>query len=331
MKIFLIIFLIIVVLVVLAVVYPIITGRAPAGKIRGDTLFKSEDGGESWQNLSSFPGGEITILRPDQNPEEFLLIGTERRGIWRGKRDGSEWKQFQGALGEGSKIFDIFDRTALAFFAKRGRVVSFETNDAKELLFTPLERFAYLKGRRAGEMIQVIGSDGGFYESLNGGRTWTALSRFREGLLLLEANRTNSSEIWVIDGRGGFSRSRDGGKTWGKLSETEEAKIIFYEARTGILYQGSRRGLLESFDKGRTWEPLGLPAEAESLPVTAFTADSKGRLFAGARNQLYISGDRGLSWKVVMINSAGSISSILIDPKDPKKIFIGLKGRERAR
>ncbi len=348
MKALLIIFLIILVIVVIAIVFPIITGRTPGGGLTGQTLLKSEDGGETWQNLGKFQGGEINVLRFDAESGDFIFAGTAQRGVWRGKRDGEEWRQFTQNLGEGAKIFDILDpasikkMTALVFSNQRGRVIGAGEKEQKELLFTGLERFAFFKAwaSRDQKTIRVIGSDGGFYESVNFGRTWSRLAIFREGLILFEVSRDNPAEIWVIDSRGSLARSQNGGKNWTNLSdgfrnfpESKDARVLFYEPKLGILYHASRYGLLESFDRGKNWQTVALPLAQEILPITSFAVDptNPSRLFAGAANQLFISSDRGASWHISKIPANGAIAAILIDPKNPRNIFIGLSTQERIR
>lgn len=336
---------IIVVLVLISILWPIITGRSLGGNVSGGSLYKSTDGGETWQNLEKFPGSEVSDLAFDSSQPDFIFVGTESRGLWHGKRDGSSWKQFQESLGEGSKVFDILEPASLpslkvlVFFENRGRVIASSENRREELLSTPLERFAYFKGTSSGGRVRVIGSDGGFYESLTGGRAWSVWARFKDGLLLFAENRANPSEIWAADGRGFFYRSRDGGRNWTDLTPgladftaSEEIRVILYEPRTGILYHGSRHGLLVSYDDGGSFKKISLPAPEEALPVSAIATDpaNPSKLFVGTGNQLYVSTDAGASWKIAKIPAQGSISSILIDSDNAQNIFIGLKKPERA-
>ncbi len=348
MKALLIILLIVLVIVVLAVVYPIITGRPSGGGFEGQTLFKSEDGGDTWKNLEKFPGGEVKVLRFDADNADFIFAGTARRGVWRGKQNGEEWRQFTQSLGEGAKVFDILEPaslkklTALVFSNQRGRVISAGEKEQKELLFTGLERFAFFKARasRDQKTIRVIGSDGGFYESVNSGRTWSRLAIFKEGLILFEVNRDNPAEIWTIDSRGSMARSQNGGKNWTDLSNgfrnfsgSQDARVLFYDQKLGILYHASRYGLLESFDHGRSWKTVALPLAQEVLPITSFALDptNPSRLLAGASNQLFISSDRGVSWHISKIPASGAVTAILLDSKTPRNIFIGLSTQERIR
>lgn len=330
----------VVLVVALIVLLPVFRQGGGEGGNGSGTLFKSEDGGETWRPLEKFPGGEILTLDLDSRDSSTLLVGTSRRGVWQGKTSGEEFKQFPGGVGEGAKVFDLLDSptkdefTALVLFSNRGRVIRFKEGQRTELLFTPLERFAYFQGDVGADgTIRVIGSDGGFYESRNQGASWKTLARFREGLLLMAVNPGDEEEIWVVDSRGSLFRTQNGGSSWEDLTAplrnfqgTSEAKAILFEPRTQILYHASRHGLLESSNRGRDWERVGLTLPPEALGVAAAVVDPANplKLIVGAENQIYISEDGGASWKGTQLQKSGRVSRILIDRENPKNVYVGL-------
>lgn len=340
---FLIAVLIIIFIIIVLALMPIFLGRRepqPSGQGQG-TLFKSEDGGGSWKVLDKFQGGEVSTLDFDAKDSKTLLVGTRLRGLWRGDTDGEDWQQFPGGVGESSQIFDLLDApnkdefVAMVLFTNRGRIIRYKDGARVELLFTPLERFAFFRGYLARRgIIRVIGSDGGFYESLNQGSSWRVVSRFREGLLLMASNPSNSDEVWVIDSRGSLFHSLDGGESWRNLTQglskfqgAAQPEFIFLEPQSRILYHGSEYGFLRSFDGGNSWEVVGLPGAPQFLPISALAVapDNPRKLIVGAQGQLYISQDGGDSWKGILISQAGAISYILINPGNTDEIFIGLR------
>ena len=312
---------------------------------KASTLYESTDRGVSWQGIDEFPGGEVTKIIFDKNDANVVIVGTQLAGLWRGNLRDHKWEQYRDELGGAAKILDIIepaasnDLIALTFSEKRGHVMRFLNGDVRELLFAPLDNFAFFKGRfGAGGAIEIIGSDGGLYRSSDGGAHWETLSRFRDGLTLFEINPANDSEIWAINSKGALFHSRSDGAVWedlsnglGAFSKAYDTKTIYFDPGSGALYHGSSFGLLVSYDHGASWNQVPLIAPPESLPVTSIAVDPKSssKLFVGAQNQLYISNDSGQSWVGKQIPGIGVISSIAINPKDSKIILIGLEAASR--
>ncbi len=343
MKIFFSILGILIVIFLLSIFIPI-TFRAPATSQsggNGTTLFKTEDGGNTWQSLSLFPGGEINKIVFDKNEPNKLLVATLNNGMWLGSRDDKGWQQYHDALGPNTKIFDILESAtansfiALPFSENRGEVLRFYNGTQNQLLFSPVTGFAYLKGHVSKDgTIRVISSDGGIYQSNDSGIDWRILSRFQNGLLLFEPNASNEEEIWAATGKGEFYHSQDGGISWenqtaglSSFPQSSDMKSLYFDNRSNILYMGSSFGLVESSDHGRTWTDFKSIIPPVSLPITSIVTDpqNSNRLVVGTQGQIYFSNDFGLSWEAHKVPGSGAISSILIDPKNSRRIFIGFK------
>lgn len=77
-------------------------------------LYKSENGGLTWSEISSFTGDSITAiaLHPDSSADsETIYLGTADAGLWMTKNGGTTWEQISSGLSE-QKIKDlILDNT----------------------------------------------------------------------------------------------------------------------------------------------------------------------------------------------------------------------------
>ncbi len=343
---FIIIVAIIIGLVVLLTILPVflrLGGGSGSANQSAGSLLKTEDSGGTWKILDKFPGGEVSTINFDSTDKSMLLVGTRARGVWSGKKTGEDWNQYPGGVGETSRIFDLIEPVtqkefiSLVLFNKRGRIVKLLDGNRSELFFTPIEGFAFISGYRVSNgYLRVIGSDGGFYESRNQGVTWRSISRFRSGLMAMAFDPLRDNEIWVLSPQGSLYKSQDGGNFWTDLTQGlrgfqgyAEAGFIYFDTASGVLYHGSKHGLLRSFDGGKNWERVELTIPPESLPPSSMAVAPKDslKIYLSVGNIIYSSKDGGISWKGMQIPGAGVVSAILINPDDEKEIFVGMRNR----
>jgi len=106
----------------------------------------------------------------------------------------------------------------------------------------------------------------------------------------------------------------------------------------GTLYVGAAAGgVFKSTDGGNSWKPvfdkepdasIGAIALAPSNPnlvwVGTGEANIRGDVMAG--HGVYFSPDGGATWRFMGLEDAGQISSVVVDPADPDRVFVGVVG-----
>jgi hypothetical protein len=74
-----------------------------AGSASG--VFKSRDGGKTWEHAKRFTGDYITTmaLYPKSNPfgNDIIYVGTEGAGIWGSTDSGNSWTNYKSGMGKG--------------------------------------------------------------------------------------------------------------------------------------------------------------------------------------------------------------------------------------
>ncbi|MBI5046011.1 MAG: hypothetical protein HZC14_03385 [Candidatus Niyogibacteria bacterium] len=311
-------------------------------------ILVTADNGATWNFLKDSFKFEVTVLKMD-NDGKRLLVGTKHQGLWINKpangvweRLGSEklsiaqvldaaWLPANTAGGSANSVF------AAVFNDQRGRVMRFNGSLETELYFTPLAQYAIFGiaiHPLYSNILWIASSDGGFYESLDGGNAWQAVYRFKEGLLRLVGNPVIPGNLWVVTSKGNLYITYDAGRSWrdlsgglSKLYNASKIESLIFDNQSGVLYLGSNYGLSRSYDHGETWQnvPIALPPEA--LPVTAIATDPRNsnKIAVSVQNELFMSKDGGVNWKGIILPTKRPVSAIVIDPANSNNIYVGLK------
>jgi photosystem II stability/assembly factor-like uncharacterized protein len=208
----------------------------------GDGLFRSADGGNSWERVDT--GSMASTFR-------FVtaeLAGTEPARVYRSADGGWSWEELDGIT-----RIPGHEQWYLPYSPRAGAA-----------------RNAYVSGDRllvAAEVAGLLRSDGG-------GRTWVCepvagdedvhhVTGHPDDRDLVYASLGSASLTQRGGQHGGIARSRDGGRTWEKVETDYTRATIVPPARPDLLLAGpatrvGRGGrIVVSSDGGDTWEPAG--------------------------------------------------------------------------
>lgn len=127
----------------------------------------------------------------------------------------------------------------------------------------------------------------------------------------------------VGGGNMGFLQSTDGGQSWNKVSNGMNGPVDFHAmtvspADPSIIY-GTYNGLQRSLDGGQTWSMVS-SAPSRILGLTAAPKDSQ-TIFAATTTGLMVSRDQGASWSSASEEIKGAVTTLAINPGDPKKML----------
>jgi xyloglucan-specific exo-beta-1,4-glucanase len=130
----------------------------------------------------------------------------------------------------------------------------------------------------------IDGSNGTFYKSADGGRTFTtsATAASNGGNTQLKATPGKSGDLWLSGLDDGLFHSTDGGATWAKLSSASSSYTLgFGKAAPGSRYQtlyqvGIVRGVtgvFMSMNNGASWKRINTDAQNWGWTGQAITGD----------------------------------------------------------
>lgn len=292
----------------------------------GAVLFRSNDGGQSWT--------QVTI-----GPENYNFCGQQ---CWYSHEVAAHPSNAdQVLLGgmanyvEGAETLERVNRVIVRVSNNGGVLTDLSPNTSSATSLHPDMHVITFDPQNA----QVIwaGNDGGVFKSIDGGVTWQARN---EGLATLQFTgfAVNPQNEAIIQGGmqdNNKAYTTDGGATraWTAVDVGDggQAMIdpfnptIWYGTRFGISFQRNDQGpALTGY-----WPILttGIDRRDNALfyiPIT-FDPTTQGVFYLGT-NRVYRTTNRGDSWSAIspdLSQGRGALSAIAVAPSDPKTIWAG--------
>ncbi|MDH3939903.1 MAG: hypothetical protein OET46_02850 [Xanthomonadales bacterium] len=307
------------------------------GNVRNSTsigggMFKSIDGGKTWQNIGLEGTERINriALHPDlPNVAYVAALGTlwgenEDRGIFKTTDGGKTWR----------KILYVDQKTG--------------GTDVKLDPFNPEKLYASMwQHRRWPYFFESGGPGSGMYVSWDGGENWQQKTE-DDGLPAGELGRITFAPSAARKGRvyalveakkSAMLRSDDGGQSWAKTNEEYDIAVRpFYYTEVAADPENADRvyniftRLSVSIDAGKTFElnpvvdccAAGNTIHIDNHSLWINPSDSR-HLILGNDGGIAISRDRGETWRFVRNLPLSQFYHIRVDNDVPYNIYGGLQ------
>ena len=312
--------------------WAIVNSPYPAEWVGNPSLFRSLDGGETWQLVNTSALG----LGSQQEPPSFITYDPENGniiylnglgGLYRSTDGGNyfnrigepENSSFLGMISVdplNDSIIFLCSESGLFESVNEGGAWSSISNFSSNLLFD-----------MAVDNQNIFATDEGLSPlySNDSGKNWTTINKGYLGIVAVDSYNSSIVIMWTethtTAGGPFFFVSNDGGKSFFLPSLNFTAEInpsvdniafsnggIFVPGGTGIFY---------STDSGSTWSVLKDSPRNASTVVDSPT--DQGILYASNSSGLYRSSNYGQSWNLV--NSV-YLNSIAVDPLN-SSIIVG--------
>lgn len=281
-------------------------------------LYRSIDGGATWQIGGLEEGGQIARIQIDPRDPNLVYVAVQghafgpnaTRGVFRSKDGGKNWE----------KVLFVNDKTG-----------------ASELAMDPRDPKVLYATMWTGEVkpwgLPSTSIDGGVFKTIDGGDHWTKLSgglpQGAVGRIGVAVSPADANRVWVLVGdvpEGGVFRSDDAGKTFklinGDRNLTGRSSYyahIFADPKDVNVVYSANRDFYKSTDGGVTFKPLQTP-HGDDHALWIDPNDTRVMIL-GNDGGATISVTGGRSWSSQLNQPTGEMYRVTVDNQVPYRVL----------
>lgn len=225
----------------------------------GDGMYKSTNAGKTWKHIGLKDTSQISRIRIHPRNPDLIYVAAlghvygpnEERGVFRSKDGGKTWE----------KILYRDEKT--------GTIDLILDSSNPRVIYAALWEFY-----RTPYSLSSGGPGGGLFKSIDGGDTWTEISRNQGlpkgvlGKIGVTVSPAQPDRVWaIIEAKnGGVFCSDDGGQTWSKMNDERRLRQrawyytrIYADPKDAETVYVLNTGLYRSVNRGKTYTPLRVP------------------------------------------------------------------------
>lgn len=291
----------------------------------GDGVYRTTDGGETWEHLGLRETQQIGAVRIDPRDPDIAYVAAmghafgpnPERGVFRTRDGGKSW----------TKVLFVDDSTGAID-------LSLDPSNPR-ILFAAMWKFQRFPwGMTSG------GGHSGLWKSTDGGDTWTDISanpglpNTALGRIGVSISPANPRRVYAVveapdsagTTRGGIFRSDDAGDTWTRMNNDQrwQVRAWYYSAITAdprdenTLYT-MNLSTWRSVDGGRTWTVIRVPhGDTHQLWIDPKNPE---RMIHANDGGATVSFDAGQTWSSIYNQPTAQFYHVIADNQFPYRVY----------
>lgn len=295
-----------------------------------DAVYKSRDGGGTWERFPSFSARRVTTLAIDPVLPATIYAGTMGDAVYKSPDGGQRWLPHNVGLKEHVSFVNQFvfhpalsekiyiATTVGAFYTKdAGREWEERMNGMKEVHIV-----TSIAINPKDPTILYGGTTGGMYRSDDAAMSWKRINAglipeselmasMALGVNVIEIDRTIPDVVYAGTTKGLF-RTETKGEVWNRIGQSLPdpfiSSLLIHPTEPSTLYIGGPAGVWKSGDSGKTWKAVNQGIATLNIRALAMNPKNPELLYAGTNGSgLYRSTDAGATWTAVPLKAAPAV------------------------
>ena len=260
----------------------------------GDGVYKSLDGGSSWENVGLKESRHIGMIAINPSNTEIVYVAAEgsawgpggERGLYKTIDGGKSW----------SKVLNISENTGV-------NNVILDPRNPDVIYVTTEQRRRHVHTKIGG------GPESGVQKSTDGGKTWKKIEKglpsVHKGGMGIAISPVNPDYLYLIveaaEDKGGFYRSTDRGESWSRMSDHSSSGQYYNEiycdpVNVDRVFSVETVSAVTN-DGGKTWENLGLSDRHVDDHALWINPKNTDHWMIGGDGGAYITYDNGQNYR----------------------------------
>jgi photosystem II stability/assembly factor-like uncharacterized protein len=292
-----------------------------------DAVYKSRDGGGTWEKFPSFSARRVTTLAIDPQLPATVYAGTMGDAVYKSPDGGQHWLPHNVGLKEHVSFINqfVFHPVVSEKIYAATTVGAFFTKDAGR------EWVERMNGMKEVHIVTSIGIDpknpailyggttGGIYRSDDGAMNWKKINNglipeselmaaMALGVNAIEIDRLHPEIVYAGTTKGLF-RTGNKGEQWERIGQSLPdpfvSSIVIHPTDPSLLYVGGPGGVWKSSDSGKTWQAMNQGLDTLNIRALVMAPNTSQTIYAGTNGSgLYRSTDAGATWTAVPLKAA---------------------------